>query len=259
MAVILSASDENSGKDHRSMFFYGGLLAPVKDWWEVFTPRWEEGVLNGPPKIPYLHMTEIRSKAFRDEWGLSEEEAEKRIDKAFLVIDSISSLRPISSRMDAGTFFDNFNKKNKMVISSGARKTFLPDYLAFIGYVVTVLGHVADHFPDVEKVDFLVERKGGITDYINEFYKDIHVYLAEFREARLGELLGELIFGGKDRCPLQVADVFCWHAYKRETGTLTEEVDSQRYKSFTHRGGQRQHWEDGMLLKLREAIERNGK
>src|SRR5438045_3880986 len=128
-------------------------------------------------------MTEIRSKDFRDEHGLSEEEAEKRVDKAFLVIDSIGSLRPISSRMDAGTFFDNFSKKNKMRISSGARKKFLPDYLAFIGYVVTVLGHVDDHFPDVEKVDFLVERKEGITDYINEFYKDIYIYLADFGEA----------------------------------------------------------------------------
>jgi hypothetical protein len=45
MAVFLSASDENAGKDHRSMFFYGGLLAPVKDWMYLFTPAWQKQVI----------------------------------------------------------------------------------------------------------------------------------------------------------------------------------------------------------------------
>ncbi len=234
------------------MFFYGGLLAPIKDWREFFIPLWQERVLHGPPLLPYFHMTEIRSRAWRAAHGLTEETAERRVDEAFLVIDRVSSLRPISSRMDGGSFRDKFKKK--MRIASGAAKHFAPDYLAFIGYVFTVLGHVGDYFPDAEKVDFLVERKDGITDHVNEFYDDIQSSLNECGEARLGKLLGELIPGGKDRVPLQAADVFCWHAYRREIGKLTE-VDSQRYKSFAYRRGQRQQWEDGMLAKLKTATE----
>lgn len=205
MTVFLSASDESVGKDHRSMFFYGGLIAPVKDWVELFTPSWQARVLDGPPKIPYLHMVDIRSRDWRDDNGLTDEEAERRVDQAFLVIDSIKSLRPISSRMTGSVFLDKFPKKQKMRIASGARKKFLPDYLALIGYVFTVLGHVADNFPDAETIDFLVERKDGITDHVNEFYDDIQKSLNECGDARLGNLLGGLLTGGKDRLPLQGA------------------------------------------------------
>jgi hypothetical protein len=254
MAVFLSASDENAGKDHRSMFFYGGLLAPVKDWMYLFTPAWQKQVLDGPPSIRLLHMVEIRSKDFRAKHGLSEKEAERRVDEAIRVVQSVNSLRPISSRMDAGSFLDKFPKKNKMRIASGARKRFMPDYIAFLGYVFTALGHVADHFPEAEKVDFLVERKDGITDHVNEFYDDIQASLTDCGESRMASLLGCLIPGDKDRLPLQVADLFCWHAHRREIGTLTE-VDQKRYETFASRGGQRQHWEEGMLAKLREALE----
>lgn len=252
MAAFLSASDENAGKDHRSMFFYGGLVAPVKDWWEVFTPLWEERVLEGPPKICNLHMTDIRSKAWREKHGLSEEQAERRVDEALLVFDSVPSLRPISSRMNAGKFFDTFNKKKMLKIRSGAAKHFPPDYIAFIAYVITVLAHVAENCPDAEKVDFLIEKKGEITDHIKEFFDDIQTILPEFGERNLSELVGELIPGGKERSPLQMADVFCWHAYRRECGTLTE-TDSRRYSKFSSRDGERQEWEDGMIEKLRIA------
>lgn len=257
MAVFLSSSDENAGKDHRSMFFYGGLLAPVKDWVELFVPRWQERVLDGPPPIPYLHMTEIRSKAWRIANGLSDDEAERRVDAAFLVFDGVTSLRPISSRMNAGHFQDTFGKR-KIRIASGAFKHFFPDYIAFIGYVFTVLGYVSDHFPDAEKVDFLVEKKDGITDHINEFYENVQASLNDLGEPNMGKLVGKLIPGSKDRLPLQVADVFCWHAYKRECGTLTE-IDGRRYEKFCSRGGQRQEWEDGMIAKLKTATEGGGR
>src|SRR5579862_4656280 len=61
MAVFVSASDETAGRGQADLFFFGGWLGPEEDWSRFFVPAWQERVLDGPPKIPYLHMTDIRS------------------------------------------------------------------------------------------------------------------------------------------------------------------------------------------------------
>lgn len=253
MAVFLSSSDENSGKDHRGLFLYGGLVAPVTDWWEIFTPLWQERVLDGPPKICFLHMVDIRSEAWRTKHGLSREEGERRVDEAFSVIKDVPSLCPITSRMNGGKFRDSF--PNKLLIASGARKHFAPDYLAFIGYAFTALAYISENYPQAEKVDFLVERKDGVTDNVNEFFDDMQVFLKELGSPHLSELVGGLIPGGKERLPLQVADVLCWHAYRRETNAL-DAIDARRYEVFAHRGGERHEWPDAAITQLKQAAER---
>ena len=92
MAVFVSASDENG--DNRE-FFFGGLLAPVDDWSRHFAPAWQERVLDGPPCIPYLHMTEIRSRQFREQHGISRLRADQRIDEAIAIISQLGNIRAI--------------------------------------------------------------------------------------------------------------------------------------------------------------------
>lgn len=71
MAIFVAASDESAGSDEHSLFLFAGWIGPEKDWSQFFVPAWQERVLDGPPRIPYLHMTEIRSKEFREKCGLS--------------------------------------------------------------------------------------------------------------------------------------------------------------------------------------------
>src|SRR5689334_19334212 len=59
MAVFISASDEYSGSDGSGSFLFAGYIGPEKDWSDFFVPAWRQRVLDGPPTIPYLHMTEI--------------------------------------------------------------------------------------------------------------------------------------------------------------------------------------------------------
>jgi hypothetical protein len=108
MAVFVAGTDESAGKDHRSMYFRGGFVAPERDWSEWFAEAWQERVLSGPPEIPYLHMTEIRSPKWRAKHGLSDVEAEQRVDEAFRVITSMGSLYPVTSQIDAGHCRDAF-------------------------------------------------------------------------------------------------------------------------------------------------------
>ena len=123
LAVFVAYADESSGKDSRDMFIYGGFAAPWPDWQDLFAPAWEERILNKPPCIPYLHMTEIRSRKWREQHNLTEAEAEERVDDAIKVIESFPSLYLATSCVDGGiarNIFQNFK------ISPGKRRKKYP-------------------------------------------------------------------------------------------------------------------------------------
>jgi hypothetical protein len=137
MAVFVSGSNESTGKNQRDTFHFGGWIGPEEDWSYFFAPAWQERVLNGPPPIPYLHMTEIRSSSWRIERGLSRAAAEDRVDEAFSIIDTMGSFYPIGVYLDAGHVRDSFTEI-KVVKSSGGAKPFDPDYLCFLTYAYAV-------------------------------------------------------------------------------------------------------------------------
>jgi len=56
-------------------------------------------VLNGPPRIPYLHMKEIRREEWRAEHGISFNDAENRVAEAVRIIYSRGSLSVVASHM----------------------------------------------------------------------------------------------------------------------------------------------------------------
>ena len=104
MAVFVAASDESGGSTHLSDFQCTGWLAPENDWLRFFGPAWQEHVLDGPPKIPYLHVTEMRSRAWREKHGLTRRDAENRLDEAAGVIASTGSLYPLTVKI-SGHYF----------------------------------------------------------------------------------------------------------------------------------------------------------
>lgn len=255
MAVFVSFSDESSGQDHRSIFWHGGFVGPEEDWSKLFAPAWQERVLGRSSQaIPYLHMTEIRSRAWREAHGLSDEEAERRVDEAFLVIESVGSLIPISSHINAGRFRDEF--QSKMRVASGAMKKFEPDYLGFLGYVFTVLAHIDRENPETEKIDFVVERKSGVTKHIQEFYDSMPKAMEELGLTSQATLLGELIPASKERIPLQAADMLCWYSRRAQAETLSD-VDANRYATISRRKGRRQEWTDDDIAKFKLALSKS--
>jgi hypothetical protein len=238
MAIFLSGSDESAGKTHRDTFLFAGWVGPKEDWVRFFVPAWQERVLDGPPAIPYLHMTEIRSPQWRAKYGISKLQADDPIDEAFVLLDTMQSLYPIGVSLDAGLIRDAF--ANARVVSptaGGAPKPFDPDYFCFLFYAYFALSYLEINFPEAEKVDFMVERKGHVTKYIEGFHSTLPKALEALGKPSLSRLVGELIPGDKTHVPLQAADVLCWHTARYEQPETMDTADLRRYAKIARRKG----------------------
>jgi len=120
---------------------------------------------------------------------------------------------------------------------AGGAKTFEPDYICFLGYAFFVLNYIAQWHPEAEKVDFIVERNGPITKHIQEFHSHLDVNLQAVGCASLAPLVGEMIPAGKDRIPLQAADLLCWHTARARQPKTMDAADIRRYSRLAYRKG----------------------
>lgn len=234
MAVFLAASDETSSAN--GLYHYAGWLAPESDWSLYFAPAWQERVLDGPPKIPYLHVTEMRSRAWRDQWRIAHLDVDERLDEAARVIDQMGSLYPFKLTIDANIFRPLY-RPHKMLVASGAVKDYRPDFLGFVSYAFAVLSQVHFKYPEAERVDFLVEDNSEITKHIHELYKTLPASLNHIKRPELIPLVGKFISGGKDRVPLQAADYLCWHSQRADSENLDDVRDLRRWNTLAHRKG----------------------
>lgn len=235
MKVFLAAGDESEPGDQTGPFLFGGYVAPVMDWTDHFAPAWEERVLNGNPVLPYFHMTEINSPTGREKYGLTGPEAQRRIREAVNVIRSMGSLHGIKNIMNGAHLRETF-KKHSLLKSGKQPGAFAvePDYFGYLGFVLAAVNYVHTFHPDAEKVDFLIERNGKITNrIITEFHNKIDEDLQELELGHLTRLIGEVIPGDKTRVPLQAADTFMWHMLRYESRASTPE-DEARLKQMHH-------------------------
>jgi hypothetical protein len=256
MAVFVAASDETSGKDENCIYHYSGWVAPEQDWSQYFAPAWQEQVLNGPPKIPYLHMTDIRRERWRNEWKMTRDDADWRMDVAAIMISQMGSLYPLNLQIDGSRFKPLF-KEHTVVLSSGGEKRFMPDFLAFMAYAWCVLSYVRDTQPSAEKVDFMVERNSDVTKYMNEFYDVLPAALRNAKAPELVDLMGDFVAVDKHRPPVQAADYLCWLTRHAEANTL-EGQDARRFVTISRRIGFKLAIPDSVLTGLAKSFTKNG-
>ncbi|MGB6677550.1 MAG: hypothetical protein WBE44_12720 [Terriglobales bacterium] len=226
MAVVfLSASDESDGGHHRSRFWHGGWVGPETDWYNYYAPCWQERVLDAKPTIPYLHMTEIRNPEWCIEHGLSWVEAQDKMDEAAILLDQMGSLYPITMDVNAGAFLDAHGKK-KVIQNEGDKKPsrFLVDHFSFNAYIFAVLSYISLRHPEAEKVDFMVEKKDGVWEKLKQFHEGFGEGLDQIGMPELKKYIGDFIPVGKDRPPVQMADMLCWHASRSDLGLLKVEM-----------------------------------
>jgi hypothetical protein len=207
MAVITAFSDETEVHSAEGKFLMGGYIAPADDW-PLVESAWQDRVLDGPPKLPYLHMRKIRNSKWQQKYGITDYQAGCRVTEAAQVMHSFGNLAVIASsvrRSYLGEVFHAGRYKNNHYIPRGIDQ---PDYLAFVGYALFTVGQVHKKWPHARKVDFVVERKKGVTEHVREFKDELQKLL----DPPLAGLVGELIpASAKDSLPLQAADVLLWH------------------------------------------------
>jgi hypothetical protein len=98
MAVFVSYSDETE-TGSLSDFLVSGYIADEKLVWPFFAAAWQERVLGGPPKIPFLHMTQIRNLEWRSTEGngISKLDSEDRITAAVNLLATCGDLSIVTS------------------------------------------------------------------------------------------------------------------------------------------------------------------
>lgn len=235
MAVFVAYSDESDVGDLDGMFLYAGYAAPEKDWPEL-SESWDNRVLSGPPRIPYLHMTEIKRLAWRNTHRISYNDAENRIDEAVRIIFSRGSLLSVGSCMRKGDLREAVYKPLKVAKVQPLYGVKEPDYLSFLAYAANAIDQVYGHYPDAEKVNFVVSRKKKVSEHVRDFHEMLKAILAP----PLSALVGDLIPGDMERTlPLQFADVSCWHMQRYFAKTM-ERVDESRLWYLGEKNGRLQ-------------------
>jgi hypothetical protein len=248
MGIFVSFSDES---ETSGFFHHAGLIAWEKEWDKVFVPAWQKYVLDRPPKIEYLHMTEIRSRAWREKRGLSPEEAELRVTAAVNLICKMNA--KWAFQICSTTRTEYITEVGPLYFRKGPksrRKIFKDDHLCWFGYMHTVLETVHRLYKGVDRVDFVVERKNGIFSEISRLHDEFRLAFDEFAP-HLSPLMGEVIPGGKDRVPLQAADVLCWYSQRAAAKSL-EGIDVGRWDALKWRPGEWHEWKRAEVRELAE-------
>ena len=239
MALVFQAvSDESGHGSGTGLFHYGGFVAPVLEWTDKVTPAWEAKVLNPSPQIPYMHMTEIRSREWRRTRGngITEYQADCRIDAAVEIVAGNPSLKVAIASLDAGKFRELFkgSRIRRLPDKQPGSHPMMPDHLGFLGFVRSALQYVKNHYPDASKVDFLYERSSASAGF-ETYIENMDDHLSVIGGGNLVPLLGEFIPGGKERVPLQVVDLALWHLRRGKEKKMDRADRRRLFKMFSTR------------------------
>jgi len=222
MTAFACVADESADENPRDGFFYGGFSAPIDVWQGLFAEAWQERVLDGPPRIPYLHMTDVRDR-------LSWDQAERRLDEAARVIRSTGALIPVMIWVDQKDY-DQLVRRD-FAPRPGVRPAVLePDYVCFACFAAAQMDFLHASCPDLERVDFWVESNPKVTRNLADFHASLQGMFAYIGRPELAPLVGGYREVPKTEIAAQAADVLAWHARRARKGTL-------------NRAGQRRYWQ----------------
>jgi len=103
MAVFICCADGATDSLQQTDFFFGGYAATVDTWERDFAPAWNERVLKGPPVLEHMHMSALMSSRWRRDNGISDRDANRRIEEPSFVIGSSGGLIPFICHLSQTT------------------------------------------------------------------------------------------------------------------------------------------------------------
>ena len=229
MPTFIAAADETADHSTPRRFYYVGIGASAEDWHASFSPAWDERVLAGPPRIPYLHMVDILSVRWRAEHGVPELDVDGRLEEASRVLRSTGALVPVAFGVDV----DDFNElvKRPVLGGRGQRVKLGPDYILFTYYAYQQIQLLVErHGSAVERVDFQIDRNSQIAAMLGDEDRSVSLRdgLQHIDHPDLAALVGSVTEVGKASIPNQAADTLAWHTRRAERGDL-DRWGSRRY------------------------------
>jgi hypothetical protein len=228
VSVYVSYTDESESRDQkRGKFLIGGYVADELKWPE-FSKRWSEEIITSSPTIPYLHMVDIRSEAWRAKHGITRLQADEKVKRAIQIISQTDFIcgyfAPISepAYLKALQVFLDVGPK-------GEKNHSKIDYLCFVAYSLHLIKNLSAEHPDLRKVVFNISRKKIISHHLQtDLYDAMVAYLRTFNPA-VAKLFGDVVpLIMENHMPLQAADVLCWHVQRLYAKRESEEPEVKR-------------------------------
>jgi hypothetical protein len=208
VAVYTAYSDESGSGDGKGIFLVGGYVASAIDW-PCVVDAWQERVLDYPPSIKYFHLSEINKEKFQKKYGLRAGDSDRKLRTAVDVVCSSGGLQGIYAPLDQEAINTALAEYRAIFSKRAGYSVRDPDYVCFLTYAFNVLDEARNTFKDIETVDFVVERKGKITEHIQHFYEEFCSFLSAI-DPSLKSLAGRLIPEDTIGSPgLQAADLLC--------------------------------------------------
>jgi len=254
VAVYTAYSDEAGIGDPTGEFLVGGYLATEAVWNDVRI-AWQERVLDGPPPIPELHMTDIRSWRWREEKGISYNDAENRVAEAVRVIFSTGSMDAVASVIKRSLLHEVFPKqtdpKKKRIANLDT-----PDYICYMAYILIMLLRARKLHPDATKVNFVFAEKEETKKGMKLVVEGTRRFLAA-QIPDVSELFGEFMSEVPGKAiPLQTADLICWHLQCNYRGGFPRTDENRMWYLLKERDGDLHTWSKESLEELAVALQK---
>jgi len=235
VSVYVSYSDETGSADGKGHFLVAGYGASEKEWPE-FAQQWSEQIIQSTPRIPYLHMVEIRSRAWREKIGITKDEADEKVRRAVKLILSTAFLEPYIgtlNEVDYAALKKFFLKKGYSI----PRHQGVADIPCFFTYAFSLIHNVAVNKPNVRRINFVISNKQNVEKYIQRDVREAMIAYFENTSPHLATLFGDVIpLSMVDHMPLQAADVLCWHLQRKILSVYTNEEEKENVAAFINKG-----------------------
>ncbi len=242
MAHFLTYSDESENQKGKKIFTCAGWSAGATVWDRRFTERWQKEVLNGPPELEYLHTTNINDLKWRRDHGISNKDAEARIEAAIGIIEDARWLYPVAVSVETAIYLQKMKEVKKTALRSlripvkGPMEMFIrnPDFFCFVIYCTEALYYVERRVggPKFNTVEFIAEEKGDLTKWFRPAYEAAGTPVHQPMKAGHAMVSKE----SKTR-PLEAADMLCWYFQRHHGDALGTGIGLQRYRRLTSRPG----------------------
>ena len=235
VCVYVSYSDETSVDNGNGQYIMAGLAANEL-YWPTFSERWAREVLNSDPKIPYVHMVDLRSKEWRKKYGLTWDDQLVKVRQAVKIICEEQSVGIFMGSLFEPAykkFVDDARRQGVRIKGRDASA----DYVCFVTYFLAILAQITYDVPQVKKISFALSEKKHVTHRIRTESREAIVRYLE-RESKLGlaKYVGTMFpVTPDDHPPAQAADVVCWHLNRAYAGTLEQE-DICNTKALSDKG-----------------------
>jgi hypothetical protein len=221
VSVYVSYTDETESPDQRSgKFLISGYMADETKWPE-FSKRWAKEVTIATPKIPHLHMVDIRSAGWRQKHGITRVQADEKVRRAVDIIADTDFIAGYITQVSEQVYLGALKILDDAGVRSKKNHNRI-DYICFIAYSLALVTKIANEMPDVRKIIFAISKKQTVSHHLSHGLYDAMVDELRILSPKLGELFGEVLpLDMEHHMPLQAADVLCWHLQR------TAKVDEQ--------------------------------